>query len=200
MSEPTKHKIFTAAKRLFSIHGYEGLGMRTLAKEAGVALSVIYHHYTDKDQLLTEIFNYTRKNLGELRAQLPARDTAADMLYDRIVFQIDHIEDVVFILKYYIHYRTQFDRNDRGYIPVKAYLHIEEVLEHGLETGEFQLRHSVPEEAKIITHAINGFLLEYYPVEVSASEKRELASSIHDFVLRAISGGVMAQGSEPDRA
>ncbi len=192
MSESTKQKIYTAAKRVFALYGYDGLSMRRLAEQAGIALSVIYHHYADKDELLKEIFDTTRIQLGAERAKLPARTNASDMLYDRIVFQIDHAEDVVFILKYYLHYREKFGRNDAGYIPVKAYLHIEEVLEAGLASGEFRIQNTIQKEAKIVTHAINGFLLEYYPIKVSAAEKRELATSIHDFVLRAITGGVIA--------
>jgi hypothetical protein len=126
-----------------------------------------------------------------LRAQLPTRNTAADMLYDRILFQINNALDIVFVLKFYLHFRSNYEHNDNGYLPEKAYLHVTEVLEFGVTRGEFVLQNSMTKEAKVITHAINGFLLEYYPITPDTSEKEDITMSIHNFVLRALRGRVL---------
>ena len=107
------------------------------------------------------------------------------MLKQRIEFQIDHAGEVVAVLKFYLAYRDIFPKIKSGYIPDKAYQHIEEVLERGVKSGEF-IDLDVRKEAKVITHAINGFLLEYYPKAPRGKEKSELIDSIHAFIIRSI--------------
>jgi AcrR family transcriptional regulator len=186
MSKDTKELIQNQAKEIFALYGYDGLSMRKLAQESGIAASVIYHHYINKDQLLKETFDVTNIKLGQKRRLLPESSTAVEMLEGRIRFQLDNAADVVFVLKYYMQYRDTFEHIETGFVPKKAYLHIEEVLIKGLETGEFELAETVDKEAKIITHMINGFVLEYYPSKIPESEKLELIESVKGFILRAL--------------
>ena len=187
MTAATYNTITKTAKEIFARSGYDGLSMRTLAEESGVGLSSIYHFFADKDVLLKKIFDETNTQLGAQRAKLPKRKTASYLLRDRIKFQFEHIEDVVFVLKYFLHFREQFNHQDRGYVPAKAYLHIEEVLLLGLQTGEFTLGlNDIASEAKIVTHAINGFLLEYYPNPPTGRELAEVIGGLHSFIMRAL--------------
>lgn len=192
MGKDSKELIERTAKRIFARGGYEALSMRELAKHSGVTLSSIYHFFKDKDVLLKSIFDQTNTKLGRERSQLPSRRTARALLSDRILFQFEHIEDVVFVLKYYLHYRPQFLRIESGYVPTKAYLHIDEVIHKGVETGEYRLDDPTT-DAKITAHAINGFLLEYYPDPPKGKELHRLADELTDFLHRALSqkGGSM---------
>lgn len=187
MTVATKQHITKISKSLFAKNGYEGFSMRTLAKESGVGLSSIYHFFSDKDEILKDIFKTTRKELGISRAKLPKAESAEAMLRDRINFQFKHIEDVVFVLKYYLHFRPNFLRQSTGYLPSKAYLHIEEVLQVGIANGEFCINASeINKESKVIAHAINGFLLEYYPNPPKKTDLEELTNSIHLFLMRSL--------------
>ena len=40
--------ILEAAERLFAQQGYDGVSMRTIAREAGVSKANIYHHFDSK--------------------------------------------------------------------------------------------------------------------------------------------------------
>jgi AcrR family transcriptional regulator len=187
MNNNTKEIIFTTAKTLFAKNGYEGFSMRTLVKESGIGLSSIYHFYKEKDTLLEEIFNVTNRELGIKRSKLKEKTSASIMLYDRILFQFKNIEDVVFVLKYYIHFRTKFMNIEKGILPAKAYLHIEEVLRFGVTKGEFIISESdIEKESKVIAHAINGFLLEYFPLRPKNQELIETVESIHLFLMRSL--------------
>jgi AcrR family transcriptional regulator len=187
MTASTKQHILKVAKRLYAVNGYEGFSMRILAKESGVGLSSIYHFFKDKDELLEDIYNATNRQLGDAREKLPKSESAEEMLLGRIKFQFEFIEDVVYVLKYYIHFRPSFLKLDTGYFPAKGYLHIEEVLEYGVYNGEFTIHASeIDKEAKVITHAINGFLLEYYPNPPEEAELEEVTSSIHNFLMRSL--------------
>lgn len=46
--------ILDAAKRLFPVHGYEGVSMDAIAAEAGVSKLTVYSHFKDKDFLFSE--------------------------------------------------------------------------------------------------------------------------------------------------
>lgn len=186
MANDTQQHIYEAAKHIFAERGYDGLSMRTLAKDAGISLSVIYHHYPDKDILLKHIFDTTNTQLGLERKRLKTTNTMSDALLQRIEFQFKHIEAIVFVLKYYLHYRPSFQKNSTGFVPEKTSLHIEEVLEQGRQTGELRDDIDIVQEAKIITHAINGFLLEYFPANPKGQEKKELVRHLHAFILRSI--------------
>ena len=176
------------AKHIFATRGYDGLSMRELAAESGVGISSIYHFFNDKDLLLKDIFDQTNTNLGDRRRVLPRRTTAEQMLKDRIAFQFEHMEDVVFVLKYYLHYRDDFMALPSKILPPKAYLHIEEVLHMGISTGEFVMpSNQLEAQAKIITHSINGFLLEYYPQIPKSAERAKLVTGLTTFVVRSLS-------------
>lgn len=46
--------ILDAAKRLFTLHGYDGASMDQIANEAGVSKLTVYSHFGDKDALFME--------------------------------------------------------------------------------------------------------------------------------------------------
>lgn len=187
MKTTTRSTILKKSKRLFATNGYEGFSMRTLVSESGIGLSSIYHFFTDKDEILKEIFDTTNTELGIARSKLPVTVTADAMLLNIIKFQFEHIEDVVFVLKYYLHFRPNFLKLDSGYLPQKGYLHIEEVLEAGVRSQEFSIHEpDIAKEAKVIAHAINGFLLEYYPKPPKKDELESVVDSIHAFLMRSL--------------
>ncbi|CAN5167144.1 TetR/AcrR family transcriptional regulator [soil metagenome] len=188
MSTTSKEIILKKALKIFAKDGYDGLSMRILADAIPIAPSVLYHHFTDKDALLKAMFDDLNSELGKKRAKLFKPQTASEMLKQRIIFQLDNAEAIVAVLKYYLVYRKRFPKLKTGFVPEKGYLHIEEVLNYGVQTGEFYSP-NIQEDAKVMTHAINGFLLEYYPHTPKGEEKEVLVSSIHQFLIRALTKG-----------
>ncbi len=181
----TRDRILTNAAEIFALSGYEGLSMRTLAKQTGITQSVLYHHFVSKDSLLEELFKHINTNLGSKRSTLSKLKSASSMLRQRIEFQLDHATEIVAVLKYYIHKRKDFPKLKHGFIPEKASLHMEEVLELGKKTAEFEV-YNLKQQAKVMTHSINGYLLEYFPYELKSKEKNRLINSIHKFLLNSL--------------
>ena len=50
--EPTRDRIFAAARDLFDAEGLGGLSMRRIADAVGITPMAIYRHYADKDALI----------------------------------------------------------------------------------------------------------------------------------------------------
>jgi AcrR family transcriptional regulator len=183
----TDELIRRVAKQLFAQFGYDGVSMRTLSKESGVGLSSIYHFFKDKDVLLKDIYLETNRNLGIARSNLPPQPTAKQMLAQLIDFQFDHIEDVVFVLKYYLHFRHEFAALPTKTLPAKSVLHIEEVVQKGIETKEFGISgKAVEAKSKVIAHTINGYLLEYYPDVPQGKERQETIREIVEFSMAGL--------------
>ncbi|WPP52106.1 TetR/AcrR family transcriptional regulator [Catalinimonas niigatensis] len=55
-----KQAIFDSTLDLIKQHGFHGCPMSSVAKNAGVAAGTIYHYFESKDQLICELFTYTR--------------------------------------------------------------------------------------------------------------------------------------------
>lgn len=181
----TEERIIQETTKMFALRGEEGFNIRDLADKVGIVPSVIYHYFINKDQLLKKMFRIVSKDLGIQRRKIPQTDTAGEALKQRILFQFEHATEVVAILKYYLYTRDVFPEISSGYIPEKAYLHIEEVLKKGKKNREFNCI-DIKKDAKFIAHAVNGFVLEYYPHIPKGDNAEKLVEEIHSFILRAI--------------
>jgi len=53
--------ILDTAEKLFGCHGFEGVSMSTLAKEAGVSKANIFHHFKSKEELYMTVLHRARK-------------------------------------------------------------------------------------------------------------------------------------------
>jgi len=62
--------ILEAAERLCGERGPESVSIRDIAKEAGVSISVIYHHFGSKADLLQTILRYRLAELGKIRSDI----------------------------------------------------------------------------------------------------------------------------------
>jgi AcrR family transcriptional regulator len=180
-----KEKILNATRVIFAKNGYEGLSMRILANEIGMTLSVLYHYYPSKDEILHDLFKACSLSLGDARRSAPVAPSAMEMLRGQIRFQFAHAEEVVFLLKYYLHFRDRFPHVDNGYLPEKSDQHMREIVLRGLGSGEFESPNPA-HDSRVMTHAVNGYVLEHYPSQPTKQELEELVEEIALFVSRAL--------------
>ena len=54
----TKTIIFEEAIELFSRKGFNGVSIREITRQTGIKESSLYNHFTSKDDLLKNIFDY----------------------------------------------------------------------------------------------------------------------------------------------
>jgi len=55
-SSETREKILSAARKLFSEKGYDGVSMEDIAQASGVRKSLIYYYFPSKDVLFEEVW------------------------------------------------------------------------------------------------------------------------------------------------
>lgn len=66
----TKNLVFSAAERLFAVHGFQKVSVRDITAEAGVNLASVNYHFGSKDALLFEIFRRRTAELNRARARM----------------------------------------------------------------------------------------------------------------------------------
>lgn len=82
----TREKILHAALVVLQEHGYDGLSIKRIADEAGLRKSSVYHHYSDKDELLFYLLEFVLEQVKENIVQ-SSEANALEQLH-RIVDQI----------------------------------------------------------------------------------------------------------------
>jgi AcrR family transcriptional regulator len=82
LREATASAIIEAAEEVFAENGLHATSMNEIAARAGVAVGTLYNHFTDKDALITGLFELRRQELLELidtELKRPATDFRAQL-------------------------------------------------------------------------------------------------------------------------
>ncbi|HKP60835.1 MAG TPA: TetR/AcrR family transcriptional regulator [Polyangiales bacterium] len=87
----SRERIHRAALALFARYGYEAVSMQQIADEVGLHKSSLFHHYSGKSQLLTEVWSDVMNRLSALVQ--PLRDPGPprrEVLYEVIDAMVEH--------------------------------------------------------------------------------------------------------------
>ena len=90
-SARTRERIIEAATEVFARRGVHGTRVADIAERAGVAYGLVYHHFRNKEEILTAIFaerwaqyvaylEELARMLGGVEVTAKAREHARDML------------------------------------------------------------------------------------------------------------------------
>lgn len=70
MAKETKEKILMAAMDLYALHGLDKVSVRDVTKKAGVNLSSLSYHFTDKNGLMKTVIEKCVENICQSRLSL----------------------------------------------------------------------------------------------------------------------------------
>lgn len=76
-SATTRKAIVAAATRLFADRGYEATGIDEVARAAGVSKGALYHHYSDKADVLAAVYEDVETRLVERLVAVASRESDA---------------------------------------------------------------------------------------------------------------------------
>lgn len=158
----TRDLIIRNAKKIFAKESLDGLSMRRLASESNIALSVIYHYFSGKDELLNELYKEIVNELNDNAKNSLVTKTTKTKLRQYFEFCFNNAHELVFCHKYYLSYRSNFRKNSAGYAPITLSETIREILGEGIKAKEIKSRDEIF-DSKIIFNTILGIILEYYP-------------------------------------
>lgn len=85
MENPTKVKIFTAAKMLFIEHGFAGTSIGKIAKLAQVNHSLVFHHFTNKEKLWLDVKQDIAEKANTSLQLIPSTDLPYDKFLNQLI-------------------------------------------------------------------------------------------------------------------
>lgn len=93
LREATATAILEAAEEVFAEHGLHVASMNEIATRAGVAVGTLYNHFTDKEALITGLFELRRDGMLDVideQLKLPATDPFRSQLLRVLKAMIDY--------------------------------------------------------------------------------------------------------------
>ena len=64
-SADTRDALIAAARTLFATHGYAEVALETIVRDAGMTRGALYHHFADKTELFTAVFERVDSEVNE---------------------------------------------------------------------------------------------------------------------------------------
>lgn len=170
MKEERRQKILSGALKLFALYGLAATKISDIAKGTGMSQGLVYHYFSNKEEIFTELISYAFSRLMEACRILEQMDAAPDEkisiavkeLLDGLINNTDNA--------YYHQIIAQATAN-RG-TPDKAqkiirkynkvpYQIIEKIMEEGQKLGVIK-RDDPNDQAKLFWTIINGFALHRF--------------------------------------
>jgi AcrR family transcriptional regulator len=184
-SESTRELLISAARRLFTEHGYEGTSTEEVVRQASVSRGALYHHFEGKRDLFRAVFEEVEREI-----------------YERVVAAIGSVTEVDRRVSTGV--RTFFDACLEPSAQRVALLEaptvlgwetwreidgqfffglISDTLRQGMETGHFERRPVEP-----LTQIMLGALTEAALAIARSADVAVARDAYTDAVLRLIEG------------
>ena len=160
----TREEILAAAYRALCAHGYADLTIDRIGEEFDKSVSLIYHHYDGKDDLLLACLEFMLENYRDDMGHASDPREELECLCDWLLFTDAPPEDRQFVralaelrgqAPHNRAYRDYYTRSDQFFQE-----RIEAIVETGIERGAF--RDVDPERtAQMIHTVLSGALFRY---------------------------------------
>ncbi len=79
-SADTRDALIAAARTLFATHGYSEVALETIVQAAGLTRGALYHHFADKTELFTAVYERVDGEVNERMGQAIAAADPGDPL------------------------------------------------------------------------------------------------------------------------
>jgi TetR/AcrR family transcriptional regulator, cholesterol catabolism regulator len=79
-----RQQALDAAARLFRDKGYAATTMRDVAQRCGIRAASLYHHFSSKDEILTEVFDYGVRRVADAVRAAVERLPDSARSYDKV--------------------------------------------------------------------------------------------------------------------
>jgi AcrR family transcriptional regulator len=164
-----RDRLIEAAIELFAHHGYNAIGLRDLAAQAGLQVGSLYHHIENKQGLLFELIESALSDLlseteRRLEGALTTSDQLARFVQAFVAFNRSEKHRLILISREFAHLSE-----DHMHVANKLKAEYSAVLSAIIAT-EYERKHNHDEQITVITHSIIGMLYgqsQWNDVEVS---------------------------------
>jgi TetR/AcrR family transcriptional regulator, cholesterol catabolism regulator len=138
----TLDDIVSAAAKVFRTKGYHAATVRDIAEEVGILKGSLYHHFASKEELLYLVVKEPIAQMYRAIAEIAAADLAAtEKLRRAISAHLEAFDRHYPHLFVYLREREAVKRRFRemiGFSPKEYYRCWQQILQEGVENGEFR--------------------------------------------------------------
>lgn len=188
----TKHKIFQSAYKLFAEKGFDHVSIEMITKDAGVAKGSFYVHFKSKKALISDLADFKVKEIdfdyGSFFSSIDEKMSATQML----LLLSEKVSDVMINVLGYsqlsIMYETLLEKKENISHVTSYSRHIyailRQIIETGMDTGEFQSDLSVDDLSKHLLLSLRGLTFQWcvmYP-------DFDLKKTTQEYMLLMING------------
>lgn len=182
-----KEQILLSAITIVNRRGYDGATMEEIASELLMTKGSLYYYFKSKDDLMYQCHNFVLSQASEeLKQNLLEGGTAEEILRRMIATHINYAIEEMDTFNLIIEPRRIFDETQIEPVLAlrKQYASLfDEVIERGIEGGEFQL-----EEPKLVRMMILGamnWIQQWYQPDGRIS-KTELKEHFGDYIIKLL--------------
>src|ERR1700738_2134369 len=138
----TLDDIVSAAAKVFRTKGYHAATVRDIAEEVGILKGSLYHHFDSKEDLLYLVVKEPIAQMYRTISEIAAADgTATEKLRQAISAHLEAFDRHYPHLFVYLREREAVKRRFRemiGFSPKEYYRCWQQILQEGVENGEFR--------------------------------------------------------------
>jgi len=198
-SQIRRERILLAAREIFPLHGYNGSSMAKIARQAGVSAGLIYRFFDSKQGLYGAVLEQELRSWLEQTSILAACPGNPLQEMENMFTKVFECVRSNPILEFFISgSRTELEK----YLPVfrRSYKlwrkRIIELLEYGIDIGEFRCDLDVPRTADVIhsllltylDRAFNNYTWSYprRKLDLGKDLDKKLVDNAGDFIRSAL--------------
>lgn len=160
----TKNKIVKAAWNLFYKYGYHDTTVEDIIKLSKTSKGTFYHYFKGKDALLSTLSDLFDQKYEEISSSMDPTLKAREkllLLNHELFYMIETSIDLKLLA--YLYSSQLITKDSRSLLDDNRYYFqlIREVIEDGIQTGEFKSTSSVEELTKIYTMYERSLLYDW---------------------------------------
>jgi len=99
MTSETYDTILQVARRLFARQGYTATSVRQIAEETGIGKATVYHHFPDKQAIITALFKHNLGRMDEVLTLMRAEPEPRRRLRAAVEASLDFLVESTDILQ-----------------------------------------------------------------------------------------------------
>jgi len=193
--------ILDAAIKVFARKGYHGSRVSDIAREADIAYGLVYHYFTNKEEILRTIFEERWSGFLELVDEIAARETTAeDKLVSIAALMLNAYRlrpDWVKVLVLELQRSSRFAEPGQIRAVGLLFQSVARILRAGQETGELRSDLDPDVACYVFIGAleivITSLVLDLIKIEEKAPSESEyylkVARTVVDIFLHGLAGG-----------
>lgn len=188
----TQQQILSATLSLFSRKGYFNTSVRDIARESGVSIGSIYHHFKDKEALASAMYNNLLELIiAEITQIKASNNTAHDRCRAVIVFLFEMTEETPEAMEFMLSSKHRdFLPNEKPVCSSAPFELMRDLVKEGMVSGEIRLMDLMVSSSclyggaiRMITSRLDGLIdkpLDEYLDAIWSASWKSVSVSSHD--------------------